>query len=146
MLGSVMLAKSAAITLIVLLAPACAGDTVGYTIAPLAKIKANERITSFTITLRQGVFVTFDGIPDGWIFEIYNGAHGETKIVGDISVGAAALYRKELPATRICVRPEPYGGEPFAISGALNVTSDFEKVHLIRLSAKDFQPVKCALR
>ncbi len=122
---------------------ALADDAIGYTIAPHERIRDDERVVALKITLEQGAFTSFIGIPDGWIFDLFNGAHGKTDLAGDISVGAAALYRKELTHVGICVRPKPYRNWKFALSGTLIVTSDFEKKRTIHLTERDFSQVAC---
>jgi hypothetical protein len=117
---------------------------VGYSLSPQVKIKDSERIAGFEITLTNGTFRSFNGIPEGWYFRLDNSTHQDQSLIGEISVGAGALYRNQLSNTWICVAPGDLPGAKFTIRGNLEVTTDFEKTRKVLLTQADFVSRPCA--
>jgi len=107
------------------------------------RVKDGERVIGLTITLTHGTFASFNGIPEGWYFRLDNSTHAQQDLSGEVSVGAGALFRKELPNMWVCVHTSRIAGAKFAISGELQVTTDFEKTRKIRLEKSDFVTRGC---
>ena len=63
---------------------------------PDLDIQETERIDSFTIVISYGDVIALPRIPIGWSIHIDNAPLWKTTVNGSISVGAAALTRKEV--------------------------------------------------
>jgi hypothetical protein len=123
--------------------PAAAFDPIGYNISPQVKVKDSERVVGLKITLTNGTFSSFNGIPKGWYFRLDNSTHEQEALDGEVSVGAGALFRKELPNVWVCVHASELTGVKFAVSGELWITTDFEKTRKIKLTQADFVTRPC---
>lgn len=123
--------------------PAAASDSIGYNISPQVRVKDSERIVGLKIMLTNGTFSSFNRIPEGWYFRLDNSTHEQEALDGEVSVGAGALFRKELPDVWICVHASDRAGAKFAVSGELWITADFEKTRKIRLTQADFVARPC---
>ncbi|GAA0584078.1 hypothetical protein GCM10008942_36270 [Rhizomicrobium electricum] len=124
--------------------PAYGSNLKGYSISPRVKMTDNERIVGLTITLTNGTFSSFNGIPEGWYFRIDNSTHAQEALSGEVSVGAGALYRKELQNVWICARASDRANAKFAVSGELWITTDFVKTRKLKLTQVDFASRPCA--
>jgi hypothetical protein len=101
---------------------------------------SGERIVGFEIELTSGMVQSVSNLPIGWYVQVNNDASWNTTIKGNVSVGAAALEPDELRQVRITVQKDTTKNEnPFAVSGTVAVTTDFEKTRNILLVAADFE-------
>ncbi len=115
-------------------------ETVSMRI-PHVALSTGERIVGFEINLTSGMVRSASGLPIGWYLEVDNDPSWSTTIKGNISVGAAALDPNEFRKLRITVQKDTTYN-PFAVSGTVVVTTDFEKTRSIPVAAGDFEVSK----
>ncbi len=115
-------------------------ETVSFRV-PHVATSTGERIVSFEIKLTSGMVEAVSNLPMGWYVEVDNDPSWDTTIEGNIRVGAAALDPDEFRKLRITVQKDTTYS-PFAVSGTVAVTTDFEKTRNIALSAADFEMSK----
>ena len=101
---------------------------------------SGEHIVGFEIELTSGMVQSVSNLPKCWYVQVDNDASWNTMIKGNVRVGAAALEPDELRQLRVTVRKDTTRNDtPFAVSGTVAVTTDFEKARDIPLVAADFE-------
>ena len=96
----------------------------------------NERVVGFEMKIRAGGIVSIPSLPMGWNISVDNDASWNTKIVGAVTVGAAAL-NVSFFSDFIVVRQHEFRGTKFDADMVIVVTEDFETNRRIRFGLKD---------
>jgi len=104
---------------------------------PSLKIAANERIVGLRIHIRSGMIAQLPKVPLGWSLSIDNDPSWNTTIGGNLIVGSAALDSSFF-RNFLVVQKDKTPDIPFALSGEVSVTKDWEHFRTIKLEAKDF--------
>jgi hypothetical protein len=97
-----------------------------------------ERVVLFEVDLNAAMVKSVSNVPKGWNVVIDNDASWQSKVTGNVLVGAAALSPEELKQIRLVVEKE---GSPskFAVTGSLSVTENFEQTRHVQLRNSDFE-------
>jgi hypothetical protein len=106
------------------------------------KLAPGERIVGVDLHLTSAMVSSIPKIPFGWNLTIDNDPSWDTSFKGGIVVGAAALDEKDLRDFVIVEIDEKYN--PFAMTGEVIVTSDFQSERRISLHMEnlEFKAVK----
>jgi hypothetical protein len=100
-------------------------------------IAERERIVGFQINISAGRIVSLPAIPLGWSITIDNDPSWNTKFIGSLTVGSAALGIESLKDF-IVIEKHEFMGLSFGIEAEIIVTQNFEKERRIRLKTEDF--------
>lgn len=98
-------------------------------------LEYKERIVGFEIKITAGGIVSMPRIPMGWDLAINNDPTWNTKLVGSVIVGAAALQQNSFTDFVIIDKNE-FGDLTFAIKGEVITTKDFVNQRHIVLEKK----------
>ena len=77
-------------------------------------------------------------IPVGWYYELDNDPSWQTRLTGNIIVGAAALSADQFRQLHLRIKKHEFHDLKFAISGTLSLTSDFLSESQVPLEMADF--------
>jgi len=102
-------------------------------------LQEGERVVGIELSIKEGSFVGFDPLPEGWSLTIDNDPSQQTSIKGNARVGAAALELADLSKLQISARKVEYGNLKFSISGTLIATKTFEDERRIALRPENFK-------
>lgn len=104
---------------------------------PVLHISKGERIVGFHFDVVAGRVAQLSDVPIGWDIEIANDPSWNTTVNGSIRVASAALDASFFRHFAL-LEKEPDADRPFAITGEIDVSTDFASARKIQVTTKDF--------